>query len=179
MNTSKESVKRILFYLLLVLCFWIFTFVTLNFWLKPYSVAYEQTGDTTAGYLAYAFIGMMFSTPAPFWSVLILALCRERTGWKGFWRRLVHTDKKWETICLTAFFQPCSARLRPLPRDAKRFAVVYAAARISRDDPVCRHCGGSRLARLFTAGAGKADAVPAQCTICRRRMGGLAYRSMV
>ena len=109
MSTSKESTKRILLYLLLILAFWIFTFVTLNFWLKPYSIAYEQTGKMTLGYLAYAAIGLIFSTPAPFWSVLILALYREKTGWKGFRRRLFHTEEKRKTVCLTALF--CLAAL--------------------------------------------------------------------
>lgn len=109
MSTSKESTKRILLYLLLILAFWIFTFVTLNFWLKPYSIAYEQTGKMTLGYLAYAAIGLIFSTPAPFWSVLILALYREKTGWKGFWRRLLHTEEKRKTAGLTALF--CLAAL--------------------------------------------------------------------
>ena len=100
----KKPKSDICAYLLLILGFWIFTFVTLNFWLKPYSIAYEQTGMLTVGYLAYAVIGMVFSTPAPFLSVLILALCREKIGWKTFWGRIVHTEKKRKTVLLTAFF---------------------------------------------------------------------------
>ena len=75
----KRIKSDICAYLLLILGFWIFTFVTLNFWLKPYSIQYEQTGTLTVGYLAYAVIGMLFSTPAPFLSVLILALCRKKS----------------------------------------------------------------------------------------------------
>ena len=108
-SRHEESTKRILPYLLLILAFWAFTFVTLNFWLKPYSAAYMQTGELTSGYLAYAFIGTLFSTPAPFWSVLILALFREKTGLKGFFRRLLHTEKPQKTALLTAAF--CGAAM--------------------------------------------------------------------
>ena len=83
--------------------------MTLNFWLKPYSIQYEQTGKLTAGYLAYAGIGMLFSTPAPFLSVLLLALFREKIGLKAFFRRILHTENKQKTILLTAFF--CFAAL--------------------------------------------------------------------
>ena len=100
----KRTKSDIFIYLLLILAFWLFTFVTLNFWLKPYSIAYEQTGTLTAGYLAYAMIGMVFSTPAPFLSVLLLALVREKVGLKTFFRRLIRTEEKLKAVLLTAFF---------------------------------------------------------------------------
>ena len=100
----KRKTSDIYLYLLLILGFWLFTFVTLNFWLKPYSIQYEQTGALTVGYLAYAVIGMVFSTPAPFLSVLILELCRERIGLKAFFQRILHMEKKLKTALLTAFF---------------------------------------------------------------------------
>ena len=105
----KKAKSDIFLYLLLILAFWLFTFVTLNFWLKPYSIEYEQTGRMTAGYFAYAVIGMVFSTPAPFLSVLILALFRERIGLKAFFGRIMHTEKKLKTTLLTAGF--CFAAL--------------------------------------------------------------------
>ena len=105
----KRIKSDIFLYLLLILAFWLFTFVTLNFWLKPYSIQYEQTGTLTIGYLAYAVIGMVFSTPAPFLSVLILALFREKVGLKTFLGRIIHTEQKLKTALLTAFF--CSAVL--------------------------------------------------------------------
>lgn len=105
----KRKTSSIFIYLLLILAFWLFTFVTLNFWLKPYSIQYEQTGVLTVGYLAYAAIGMVFSTPAPFLSVLILALCWERVGLKAFFQRILHTEKKLKTALLTAGF--CFAAL--------------------------------------------------------------------
>ena len=109
MDESREGAKRILLYLALILAFWAFTFVTLNFWLKPCSIVYAQTGKITAGYLAYAVIGMAFSTPAPFWSVLILALCREKISLRAFFRRLFDTGNRRKAALLTAGF--CLAAL--------------------------------------------------------------------
>ena len=105
----KKPKSDICAYLLLILSFWIFTFVTLNFWLKPYSMQYAQTGMLTVGYLAYAVIGMVFSTPAPFLSVLILALFREKIGLKAFFQRMLQTENKRKTVLLTASF--CLAAL--------------------------------------------------------------------
>ena len=98
-GTMKHSTKTIFLYLLLILAFWAFTFVTLNLWLKPYASAYAETGILTAGYLAYAGIGLVFSTPAPFLSVLILALCREKIGWRPFFARILHTKTKQRRAC--------------------------------------------------------------------------------
>lgn len=104
-----KSTKRIFLYLLLILAFWAFTFLTLNFWLKPYSIAHEQSGTITPGYLAYALIGMVFSTPAPFLSVLLLALFQEKSGLKAFFKRLFRTGEKKKTVLLTVGF--CGAAL--------------------------------------------------------------------
>lgn len=104
-----KSTKRILLYLLLVLVFWAFTFLMLNFLLKPYSIAHEQSGEITLGYLAYALIGMVFSTPAPFLSVLLLALFQEKIGLKAFFKRLSRTEEKKKTVLLTVVF--CGAAL--------------------------------------------------------------------
>lgn len=100
----KTKIARIWVFLLLVTAFWLFTFLTLNFWLEPYSAAHAETGQITAGYLAYALIGMVFSTPAPFLSVLILALCRERIGPKAFLIRISHTEDRRKAVLLTAGF---------------------------------------------------------------------------
>ena len=105
----KPKTVHIWMFLLLVAAFWGFTFLTLNLGLEPYSAAYAGTGRITAGYLAYALIGMVFSTPAPFLSVLILALCRERIGLKTFLSRIVHTENKRRAVLLTAGF--CLAAL--------------------------------------------------------------------
>lgn len=109
MDTPKRNTDQICLYLLLVLAFWAFTFVTLQVWLQPYALAHAQTGTMTPGYFLYALIGMLFSTPAPFWSVLIVALCREKIGWRGFVTRLLHTENKRKAVLLTAGF--CAAAL--------------------------------------------------------------------
>ncbi len=108
-DVQKNSARRILLYLLLILAFWAFTFVTLNFWLKPYSIAHAQNGKMTPGYLAYTLIGMIFSTPAPFLSVLILALFWDKTGLKAFFKRLLHTEERLKSVLLTTAF--CFAAL--------------------------------------------------------------------
>ena len=105
----KRMKSDVSLYLLLILAFWLFNFATLNFWLKPYSVLYEQTGRLTVGYAAYAVIGMLFSTPAPFLSALLLALCREKIGWRAFFARIWRTEEKLKTALLTAGF--CLAAL--------------------------------------------------------------------
>ena len=95
--------------MLLVLAFWMFTFLTLNCWLKPYSIAHEENGEITPGYMAYALIGMVFSTPTPFLSVLLLALLQEKIGLRAFFKRLFRTEDKKKAVLLTAGF--CGAAL--------------------------------------------------------------------
>lgn len=100
----KKETQNILYYLLLIIGFWLFTFVSLNIILKPYSIAYIQTGAITPGYLAYAIIGLLFSTPAPFFSVLMIALCREKLHLKAFLKDLFYTEAPKETVLWTAGF---------------------------------------------------------------------------
>lgn len=98
-----------------------FTFVTLHLWLKPYSMACAQTGTITPGYLAYALIGMVFSTAAPFFSVLIVAFCWEKIGLKAFFVRLVRKERKGKTALLTGGFCLAAlifALLRMKPNDS-------------------------------------------------------------
>ena len=104
-NREKDcSTKSIWLYLLLIAAFWVFSFVTLSFWLKPYSITYEKTGQITPGYLAYALIGMLFTTPAPFISVFILAIFRDRISPRAFFAKLLHTEKPLSAIVLTTVF---------------------------------------------------------------------------
>ena len=46
MGAPKESSNRIFLYFLLLTAFWVFTFLTLNCWLKPYSIAHEQNRES-------------------------------------------------------------------------------------------------------------------------------------
>lgn len=98
---QDRSKKPIGLYLLLIVALWAFCFVTLKLWLMPYSLAYAENGKMTAGYLLYAAIGLLFSTPAPFVSMLIIALCKEKTTLKVFFGRIFRTEHKLRTILLT------------------------------------------------------------------------------
>lgn len=64
-RTGKQK-GRLSRYLLLIALLSAFCYITLNVWLLPYSVAFKENGVMTAGYLLYAVIGILFSTPAPF-----------------------------------------------------------------------------------------------------------------
>lgn len=102
--TKDAGLNRILWYLILVALLSAFCFITLHVWLLPYSVAYSESGVLTLGYLLYAVIGILFSTPGPFVASLILALFIERTGLKSLMRGIFRTERKLETICICGFF---------------------------------------------------------------------------
>ena len=102
--TKDAGLNRILWYLILVALLSAFCFITLHVWLLPYSVAYAETGVLTPGYLLYAVIGILFSTPGPFVASLILALFIERNGLKSLMRGIFRTERKLETICICGFF---------------------------------------------------------------------------
>ncbi len=102
--TKDAGLNRILWYLILVALLSAFCFITLHVWLLPYSVAYSETGVLTLGYLLYATIGILFSTPGPFVASLILSLFIERTGLKSLVRGIFRTERKLETICICGFF---------------------------------------------------------------------------
>lgn len=102
--TKDAGLNRILWYLILVALLSAFCFITLHVWLLPYSIAYSATGVLTPGYLLYAVIGILFSTPGPFVASLILALFIERNGLKSLMRGIFRTERKLETICICGFF---------------------------------------------------------------------------
>ena len=80
-NLTKDAgLNRILWYMILVVLLSAFCFITLHVWLLPYSIAYTETGVMTPGYLLYAAIGILFSTPGPFVAVFILSLFIEKTS---------------------------------------------------------------------------------------------------
>lgn len=97
----KKSNKNIVLFLLLVVGLWAFCFVTLKLLLMPYSVAYTESGKMTAGYFCYAAIGLLFSTPAPFIAVVVIALFKERIGLKNFFGWIFQTENKLQTFLLT------------------------------------------------------------------------------
>ena len=101
---NVNRLSRLWWYLTLLTAFSVFCFFTLNLWLLPYSVAYSETGKLTAGYLLYAAIGLIFSTPAPFLSVLILSLVRDRMSVKQVLRDVFRTENKGKTALITGGF---------------------------------------------------------------------------
>ncbi len=100
----KNTSKNICLYLVLIVGLWGFCFATLKLWLLPYSVAFNETGKMTAGYFLYAVIGLLFSTPAPFVSMLMISLCKEHIGLKEFLKGIFRTKNKSKTILLTGGF---------------------------------------------------------------------------
>lgn len=104
MEQKKHSLSRLWWYLLLILAFSVFCFVTLQLWLQRYSVAYSETGKITAGYLLYAVIGILFSTPSPFLSVVIIALFRDRIGLRQLFKNIFRTPKPLKTVLITGGF---------------------------------------------------------------------------
>ena len=58
----------------------------------------------TAGYFAYAAIGLLFSTPAPFIAVLIIYVFRDKTGLKQLFRDIFRTEKPLKTTLITGGF---------------------------------------------------------------------------
>ena len=101
---KNTHLSRLWWYLILVIALSAFCFVTLDIWLLPYSIAYSETGEMTAGYLLYAVIGLLFSTPTPFIAVLIISLFIEKIGIKQFFRNIFHTENKLKTIIITGGF---------------------------------------------------------------------------
>lgn len=103
-NTGNHSAGRVGLYLLLVALLSAFCYVTLHVWLLPDAVAYQETGKMTAGYLLYAAIGILFSTPGPFVAVLILSVFAERISVRQLFRNILHTEDKKKTALITGNF---------------------------------------------------------------------------
>ena len=106
-TTSKPNnfqSSRLWWYLLLVILLTAFCYVTLDVLLLPYSIEYSETGKMTAGYLLYATIGLLFSTPTPFVAVLIISLFIEKIGIKQMLRNIFRTENKIKAILITGGF---------------------------------------------------------------------------
>ena len=101
---KKHTVSRLWWYLLLVILLSAFCFLTLQVWLTPYSVAYQETKSMTAGYFLYAAIGLLFSTPTPFVAVLIIYLFRDKAGVRQLIRDIFRTEKPLKTVLITGGF---------------------------------------------------------------------------
>lgn len=103
-DLRKSRPNRLLWYLILIVILSAFCYVTLNVWLLPYSIEHAETGKMTAGYFLYAAIGLLFSTPTPFWAVLIISLFIEKTGIRQTFRSIFRTENKLKTVLVTGGF---------------------------------------------------------------------------
>jgi len=95
---------RLGWYLILVILISLFCYVTLDIWLLPYSIAFQETGKMTAGYFLFAVIGMFFSTPTPFLAVLIMSVFKDKTGVKKLFRDIFRMENKLKTLLITGGF---------------------------------------------------------------------------
>jgi CAAX amino terminal protease family. len=103
-KTHKAGSIRLWWYLILVVILSAFCYITLDVLLLPYSIEYSETGIMTAGYFLYAAIGLLFSTPTPFLTVLIISLFIEKTGLRQMFRNIFRTENKLKTILITGGF---------------------------------------------------------------------------
>ena len=102
--TDSARSNRLCWYLLLITLLSAFCFITLDVWLLPCSIAYHETGTMTAGYLLYAAIGLLFSTPTPFIAVLIISLFIEKIGIRQMFLNIFRTEEKLKTVLITGGF---------------------------------------------------------------------------
>ena len=102
--TESSRSNRLWWYLLLITLLSAFCFITLDVWLLPCSIAYHETGAMTAGYLLYAVIGLLFSTPTPFIAVLIISLFIEKIGIRQMFLNIFRTEEKLKTVLITGGF---------------------------------------------------------------------------
>ena len=103
-NRNKTKLGRLWWYLLLVIVLSAFCYITLDVLLLPFSIEYSETGEMTAGYLLYAAIGLLFSTPTPFLAVLIISLFIDKIGIKQMFRNIFHTENKLKAFLITGGF---------------------------------------------------------------------------
>lgn len=103
-DPKDVRLSRLWWYLLLIAVLSAFCFVTLNVCLLQYSISYRETGKMTAGYLLYATIGLLFSTPTPFIAVLIISLFVDKISIRQLFRNIFHTENKRKTFLITGGF---------------------------------------------------------------------------
>ena len=103
-DPKDVCLSRLWLYLLLIAILSAFCFVTLNVCLLQYSITYHETGKMTAGYLLYAAIGLLFSTPTPFIAVLIISLFVDKISVRQMFSNIFHTENKRKTSLITGGF---------------------------------------------------------------------------
>ncbi|SHH64389.1 CAAX protease self-immunity [Sporobacter termitidis DSM 10068] len=78
--------------------------------LEPYSIAFAKNGTLTAGYVIYAIIGILFTTPNPMIATYIVLRRHGKIhSVKDFCKLILHTSNIIKTVLITAAF--CAAAL--------------------------------------------------------------------
>lgn len=78
--------------------------------LEPYSILFAKNHILTAGYVIYAIVGIVFTTPNPMIATyIVLKRHKKISSVKDFCRLIVHTENFTKTIFITAIF--CGAVL--------------------------------------------------------------------
>ena len=103
-DQKDVRLSRLWWYLFLIAVLSAFCFAALNVCLQQYSILYHETGKMTAGYLLYAAIGLIFSTPTPFIAVLFISLFIDKISIRQLFRNIFHTEKKLKTFLITGGF---------------------------------------------------------------------------
>ena len=119
--TDSDRSNRLWWYLLLITLLSAFCYITLDVWLLPCSIAYHETGTMTAGYLLYAAIGLLFSTPTPFIAVLIISLFIEKIGIRQMFLNIFRTEEKLKTVLIADVIQNLNALFHNLSPKATKY----------------------------------------------------------
>ncbi len=104
-KTKKAPIIEFLGWILFISLF----VQTILLLLEPYSMAYAENGRITAGYLIYAALGLLASTPAPFIALFISLKRTEKITVKEYFKRIFYTPKPIRTVVVTGLF--CVAAL--------------------------------------------------------------------
>lgn len=72
--------------------------------LESYSIDFMESGKLTIGYIIYAIIGILFSTPTPFIALYIILKKKEDISIKEYIKRSLHTPKPIMAIIVTGLF---------------------------------------------------------------------------
>lgn len=75
--------------------------------LESYSISYMENGRLTAGYIMYAILGMLVSTPCPAIALFITLRRAEKITVKEYFKRIIHTPKPLTASFVTVLF--CTA----------------------------------------------------------------------
>lgn len=76
--------------------------------LEEYSVDFMFSGKLTFGYIVYAIIGLIFSTPAPFICLFIVLRRHQKISVKEYFKRIFYTPKPLASILVPLFFMSAS-----------------------------------------------------------------------